>query len=116
MDGTIRDAADGGEILVPVTVDGQLVYLTARSASSFAGPGQEEEIAARRPTLQQVLDGLTGIARALGAQLRKTEADKVTVEFGCEFALESGSFVAVIGKASAKSTFKVGLEWSRPAP
>jgi hypothetical protein len=41
-------------------------------------------------------------------------AHKVSVEFGCEFAVESGGFIAVIGKASAKSTFTVGLEWTKP--
>jgi hypothetical protein len=35
--------------------------------------------------------------------------------FGCEFALESGSFVAVVGKASAASTFSVELEWDKPS-
>jgi hypothetical protein len=35
-------------------------------------------------------------------------------EFGCEFAVESGTLVAVVGKASGRSAFKVGLEWSAP--
>jgi hypothetical protein len=109
----MEDTMDGGEILVPLSVDGQVVYLTARLAPGAVRPGEEGEISSRRPTLEQALDGLTGIARTLGARLRDSDADKMNVEFGCEFALESGSFVAVIGKASAKSTFKVGLEWSK---
>lgn len=101
------------EVLIPIDVDGQSVYLAVESTDERR-PGEESEISSRRPSLEQALDGLTAIARAMGARLRQSDATRVGVEFGCEFALESGSFVAVVGKASAKSTFKVTLEWSRP--
>ncbi|MFI1106669.1 CU044_2847 family protein [Streptomyces physcomitrii] len=45
---------------------------------------------------------------------RHSEASKVTREFGCDMALESGALIAAIGKASAKSAFKVTLEWEKP--
>lgn len=100
--------------LVPLQVEGQLVYLSAQEL----GPprGEEDEIAWRPPTLEQALDGLMGVARAMGARLQQSDASKVTVEFGCEFAVESGAFVAVIGKASGRSAFKVALEWTAPTP
>ena len=63
--------------------------------------------------LDDVLGGMMGVARAVGERLKESDASKVNVEFGCEFAIESGSVVAVIGKASGKSTFKVALEWTR---
>jgi hypothetical protein len=47
----------------------------------------------------------------VGEQARQSTASRVTLEFGCDIALESGSLVAAIGKASAKSAFKVTLEW-----
>jgi hypothetical protein len=115
--GHIDPGGTGSGRLVPLNVDGQRIYLCAQeSAGTYpSGERPEEEIAWRPPTLEQALDGLVGVARAMGTRLRRTEASKATVEFGCEFVLESGSFVAVIGKTSGKSTFKVALEWTNPA-
>ncbi|WP_395103949.1 CU044_2847 family protein [Actinomadura sp. SCN-SB] len=107
--GEIKRGVDGA--LVPVEVDGQTVYL---SAEEIGGPGdEEEEIGWRPPSLDQALDGLMGVARTVGSRLQDSDATRVAVEFGCEFVLESGSFIAVLGKASGKSAFKVTLEWSK---
>jgi hypothetical protein len=103
--------------LVPLRVDGQVVYLAVQELGAPGAPGaspDEEDISSRPPTLEQALDGLMGVARTMGARLQQSDASKVVVEFGCEFALESGSLVAVIGKASTRSTFKVALEWNSP--
>jgi Trypsin-co-occurring domain 1 len=112
--------ADGGladqvaTALVPLEVGEHAVYLEVRELGQ-AGlpPGEEREIFGGRPTLDQVLDGLMGLARAMGTRLQQSDASRVMVQFGCEVALETGTFVAVIGKASAKSTFTVELEWSK---
>lgn len=104
------------EILVPVEVEGRTILLSVRpnrSGERVAGEW-EQDIASRRPSLQALFDDLIAVTRELGSQLRDTTASKVTVEFGCDFAVESGGFVAVIGKASARSAFKVGLEWTKP--
>lgn len=101
--------------LVPLEVNGQIVYISAtRLSAGEIRPGAEREIAAHRPTPGQVLDGLTGFAHEVAARLSKLDASRVTVELGCEFAIESGTIVAVIGKASARSAVKVGLEWNKP--
>ncbi|MFI0962952.1 CU044_2847 family protein [Streptomyces sp. NPDC021080] len=97
-------------VVVPVTQDGVRIHVFADSTESEAG-GEETEISARRPDLGHVMSGLNTVARAMGEQARQSTASKVTVEFGCDIALESGSLVAAIGKASAKSAFKVTLEW-----
>ncbi|SOE08029.1 CU044_2847 family protein [Streptomyces sp. Ag109_G2-15] len=113
-----QSSQEGTETLVPLTVEGQTVYLSVRSLGPGAGypaPGEESDISARRPTLEQALDGLMCLARAMGARLQQSGASKAIVQFGCEFALESGTFVAVVGKATAKSTFTVGLEWEKPS-
>lgn len=104
---------DTGE-LVPVTVGDETVYLSVWPVGGGSGAGVEREIAARRPTLDDVIGGLAAFVDGLSTKLRETGASKVSVEFGCEVAVESGTFVAVIGKASAKSTFKVGMEWAKP--
>lgn len=98
------------------TLDGHTVMLSVRSnhAGEPAAGEWEQEIVSRRPSLQVLLGDLAAVAREVGSQLQNTGADRVSVEFGCEFAVESGGFVAVIGKASAKSTFTVGLEWGKP--
>jgi hypothetical protein len=104
------------DVLVPVDVDGRTIMLAVRPnrLGELQADEWEEDIVSRRPSLQAVLDDLAAVARKLGSQLQNTGASKVSVEFGCEFAVEAGGFVAVIGKASAKSTFTVGLEWTKP--
>lgn len=100
--------------LVPLDVGEHAVYLEVRELGQVdLPPGEEREIFGGRPSLDQVLDGLMGLARAMGARLQQSDASTVRVQFGCEVALETGTFVAVIGKASAKSTFTVELEWSK---
>lgn len=100
--------------LVPLEVGEHQVYLEVRELGHADLPtGEEREIFGGRPSLDQVLDGLLGLARAMGARLQQSNASAVRVQFGCEVALETGTFVAVIGKASAKSTFTVELEWSK---
>jgi hypothetical protein len=104
------ESIDARAVLVPMVVGDHKVYLSVQEIRA----DDEDEIASRPPTLDQVVGGLTGVAKKIAAGLQGAEASKVSVEFGCEFALESGTFVAVIGKASAKSTFKVALEWTKP--
>jgi hypothetical protein len=108
--------AEDDDVLVPVEVDDHTIMLSIRpNRRGKPGTGEwEQDIVSRRPSLQALLGDLAAFARELGSQLQNTGASKVSVEFGCEFAVESGGFVAVIGKASAKSTFTVGLEWTKP--
>lgn len=102
------------EILVPLQLDGTQVFLSVRPVLAGADVGEEREIAARSPALDEVIDGVTALARQVSARFRDLDASKVTMEFGCEIGVESGKFVAILGKATAKSAFKVGLEWSKP--
>jgi len=106
-----------GAALVPLSVGGHTVYLTAREL----GPARrqrrsEREIADRGPRLEKVIGGVAEFAKEVVGMLQETDASKVSVEFGCEFALESGSFIAVIGKVTSRSALKVGLEWAKPTP
>lgn len=101
---------------MPVVVDANKIYLTVRKPAKSGAGGGESEIAGRRPSLQQALHGLSGLARTMGQELSTSGAAKVSVQFGCEFALESGAYVAIVGKASAKSVFTVSLEWDNTTP
>ncbi|WP_050362042.1 CU044_2847 family protein [Streptomyces anulatus] len=111
MQGTEDEAT-----LVPVTAAGQTVLLSVQRHGEQGTPEGEREIAARRLSLDEAVDSLVGIARSVGQRLQETGSTKATVEFGCEFAVESGQLVAVLGKATARSTFKVALEWAAPTP
>jgi hypothetical protein len=112
-----EDLQETSSVLVPMVVNNQRIYLSVQKIGETRhGLNEEGEIASRPPTLDKVLDGLTGFAQEMATRLQGTDASKVSVEFGCEFALESGTFVAVIGKASARSTFKVALEWTKQVP
>ncbi|MGW3917355.1 CU044_2847 family protein [Streptomyces sp. NPDC005070] len=114
-DGNARNEEKETGALVPVLIEGRKVYLSVRDLRTpQRALGSESDIAAHRPTLDEALDGLMGLVRVMGARLQESDASKVTMEFGCEFALESGTFVAVVGKASVKSAFGVSLEWENP--
>jgi hypothetical protein len=103
------DVMDGTH-LVPVSLGEYTVYLSV----PVTRLGDEEDIVARAPDLDSMLGGIAAFAAELTTRLRTTDVSKISVEFGCEFGVESGGFVAVIGKASAKSAVKVGLEWVKP--
>jgi len=108
---------EGSDRLVPIEVGGQRIYLSVRAVQPARGePGDEREIAYRKPRLEQVLDGLAVFAQEVVGRFQGTDASKVTVQFGCEVVVESGTLIAVIGKASATSTFTVALEWAKPTP
>ncbi|MCI3928526.1 CU044_2847 family protein [Streptomyces sp. AN091965] len=109
-DGRLGGAADQ---LIPLDVEGQTVYM---AVSELDGRyGEEREVSGRaRRSLDEALEGLTSTARAVVARLRQIDATRVRVQFGCEFAVESGSVVAVVGKARTSSAFVVELEWERP--
>jgi hypothetical protein len=112
---SIPGDGQGGVQLVAVSVGGQRVYLCAQEVGlTHAALGEEREIASRQPRVEQVVDGLVEFAKQVADRLRKTDATKIAVEFGCDIAVESGSFIAVIGKASAASSFRVSLEWAKP--
>jgi hypothetical protein len=112
--GVESEAGRSAESLVRLDLGEGAVFLAARQVSTRPEPGTEREIADYQPRLEKALTGLADFARRLAGTLEDTGAEKVAIEFGCELALESGSFVAVIGKASTNATFKVALEWVKP--
>jgi hypothetical protein len=105
------------DILMPLEFDGQTLYIAARDVNvddPFSAP-RETQIVARERRFEAVLEGVAGFAKQVVTTMQITEASKVTIQFGCEIAVESGSFVAVIGKGAAKTTMTVSLEWASPA-
>ena len=80
---------------------------------SFSAP-RETQVVARERRFEAVLDGVAAFAKQAVTTMRASDASKVTIQFGCEIAVESGSFVAVIGKGAAKTTMTMSLEWANP--
>ncbi|MEV7072471.1 CU044_2847 family protein [Streptomyces sp. NPDC093990] len=104
------------DVMVPVEVDGQRLLVSVGLSGAQVGSGlaEEQEIGWRTARLETVLDSLTAVARAVGTRLQQTGASKATVEFGCDVSVDTGQLLAVIGKASSKSAWKVTLEWTAP--
>ena len=80
---------------------------------SPAGIGEERDVAAVKPDMTAVIRAIKAFSSSLSESLRESHATRFAVEFGCEIALETGQLIAVIGKASTKSTLKVTLEWEK---
>lgn len=103
-----------GEDLLPLQVDDGAVLYVAASRLPGAGSG-EIEVAGRVPSTRQVIEVIGKFASELTDELgSKSGATRFSVEFGCEIAVETGQVFAVLGKAGAKSSLKVTLEWERP--
>ncbi len=100
--------------LVEVQLDEHTLFILTEEVSQPAHMRTEVEIAGERPSLDGALDALAELAQKMSSKIQHEGMSRIAIEFGCEFAVNSGSFVAVIGKASVKSSFKVTLEWSRP--
>ncbi|QGN49830.1 hypothetical protein GKC29_25400 [Micromonospora sp. WMMC415] len=105
-------AVETGSVVVPLHVDGHVIYLASADLVP-AMSSDETEVAARPVDLDNALAALTAFATKVGDHLKQADVSRLTVEFSCEFGVESGKFVAIVGKASAKSGVKVGLEWDR---
>jgi len=102
---------------VRVTVGSASVYIAASEVSPLAGPSgagiEERDVAGVLPSLDDVIEAIKEFGSKLAGAFEDTGAARAMVEFGCEFGLETGRLVAVLGKASAKSSLKVTLEWNK---
>lgn len=107
--------AEDDDALVPVGVDGHAIMLSVQPnrLGKPRADGWEQDIVAPAAV---VAGGTRRSGRGgpgTGVRLQDTGACRVSVGFGCEFAVESGGFVAITGTASVASAFKWG--WSGPS-
>jgi hypothetical protein len=103
---------------VRVNMGEATLYIEASELHPGSGgdSGEERDIAAAKPDMTDVIAAIKEFSGQLGTSLSASGATRFAVEFGCEVALETGKLVAVLGKASAKSTLKVTMEWGQPNP
>jgi hypothetical protein len=77
--------------LVPVEMESQTALLSVRlnrSGERVAGEW-DQDIVSRRPSLLSLFDDLIAVTWKIGSRLRDSTASKVSIEFGCDFAVES---------------------------
>jgi Trypsin-co-occurring domain 1 len=99
---------------VRVDMGGTALYVEAYDLQpGSATVGEERDVAAVKPDLAEVIQAIRTFSGKLAESLRESHATRFAVEFGCEIGLETGQLVAVLGKASTKSTLKVTLEWEK---
>lgn len=102
---------------VPVAMpDGSRLYLRAEPLGAAEPPGaldDEQEIAGRLPSLDQIAHAVGGFTGQIGEALKKAAPTRFTLTFECEIGFEAGGLVALIGKGSGKSAFSVTMEWDR---
>jgi NTP-dependent ternary system trypsin peptidase co-occuring protein len=97
--------------LTLVSVGGRDVFVSGAEVASERF--DEVDIAAVKPTLDAALSGIFAFAKKVSEGLNETDVTQARVTFACEFAVEAGSVLAIIGKASASSALTVELQWTR---
>lgn len=103
----------GEMIPVPLPDGSRLLVRAARVEPAVDGGDDEQEIAGRVPSIDQVTDAVSGFAERIGTALKRSAPTRFTVEFECEIGFDAGGLVAILGKGSAKSAFRVVMEWDR---
>lgn len=96
---------DNIEIIEAELTDSITVHLEATNI------GGEQPVGFGGFSFQDVTDVIEGIAKSLVATLQKAKPRKASVEFGLEFAVESGKLTAVVVKGSSTANLKITLEW-----
>lgn len=94
---------------VPINVGNRRMYVETMALGDEEIAGRAVDVAELTNSLQLVAETITN---SLSAGLREVKPGKVTVEFGCEVAMETGTLVAVLVKGTAKANLKVTMEWT----
>lgn len=94
--------------IVPVDVDGTTILVEA------IVHGGEEEIASGIPlSFTGAGVAVKSITKHITSALADAKPKKATVEFGCEFAVESGQLTTLLVNGSGKGSLKIILEWQK---
>jgi hypothetical protein len=95
---------------IPIRIGDRTFYIDAVVLD------EEEEVAARKFGLKDFTESIGAVAEAMSdaitSGLRKVQPEKITVEFGCEVAVDAGILTAVLVKGAAKTNVKIAIEWT----
>jgi hypothetical protein len=89
--------------------DGTTIYVQANAVRG------EEDIASLTASFQKVTQAIENIAQSLTKAWEKAKPRRACVEFGVEFAYESGEILAMFVNGSASASMKITLEWGEPS-
>ena len=92
---------DGTEMYIQATVVG-------KSATS-----SEQDVVHKLPSFSQAMKSLEGMATSLTNIWEKAKPTSASVEFGLEFAWDSGELLAWLVDSSATASMKIRLEWNK---
>ena len=72
-----------------------------------------EEVSARDQVfdMDRIRDALEGVGDLVADALKKVRPNKISVEFGFSFEIQSGHLTAVFVKGDVKADLKISLEW-----
>lgn len=102
------ELANGVVIRVEATQIGE----STNREQPLIGEEIESDVSLNIQPLKEVTDAIEGIAGTIKASFDKVKPTKASVEFGVDFAYESGQLTAMIVKGSGKVNLKITLEWS----
>jgi len=113
----------GGDIVVtawtseqlPVHIRASIIDHDGHLAGAATGSSEEQELAGGPKSVSGALQGISALAADLKNQVGGLKPARTSIEIGLEFALESGHLVAILGKATGKSSVKLTLEWGNGA-
>jgi len=88
--------------------DGTTIYVQAKAVSG------EEDVASITASFQKVTKAIEDIAQSLTAAWEKAKPRRAGVEFGVEFAYESGEVLAMFVNGSTSASMKITLKWGEP--
>lgn len=89
------------------------VVALVRVADVESGSGASKAGPLGRFDLGAVAGTLEGLSTAIKAALAKASPDKVTVEFGLELAVTSGTLTGLLVDGEGSGSLSVTLEWGR---
>lgn len=93
---------------IPVEVDGTVVLVEAVTHG-----GDEEIAGVGLPSFSAAWKPVAKIAKEISKSLEDIQPKRVSVEFGCEFAVEAGQLTALLVSGSGSGSVKITLEWEK---
>jgi Trypsin-co-occurring domain 1 len=92
--------------------DGTVMYIQATAVGRSA-TSSEQDVANKLPSFSQAMKSLEGMATSLTSIWEKAKPTNASVEFGLEFAWDSGELLAWLVDSSATASMKIRLEWNK---
>jgi uncharacterized protein YoxC len=89
--------------------DDTVIYVQARAVHG------EEDVLSITASFKQVTKAIEDIAQALTEVWAKAKPRSASVEFGVDFAYDSGEVLAMFVSGSASANMKITLEWGEPS-